>query len=72
MANILHLVQIISSIALIVLVLLQRTQGDTSSWLGGDNTSFLQTRRGAERFLFILTVIVAIVFVGASLAVIVL
>ncbi len=72
MAHILHLVQIISSLVLIVLVLLQRTQGDTSSWLGGDNTSFLQTRRGAERFLFILTVIVAIVFVGASLAVIVL
>jgi protein translocase SecG subunit len=72
MAHILHLVQIISSLVLIVLVLLQRTQGDTSSWLGGDNTSFLQTRRGAERFLFILTVIVSIVFVGASLAVIVL
>jgi preprotein translocase subunit SecG len=33
--------------------------------------SFLQTRRGAERFLFVLTVVVAVVFVGASLAVIV-
>lgn len=72
MAHILHLIQIISSIALIGLVLLQRTQGDTSSWLGGDNTSFLQTRRGAERFLFLLTVVAAIVFVGSSLAVIIL
>ena len=71
MAYILHLIQIISSIVLIVLVLIQRTQGDTGSSFG-DNTSFLQTRRGAERFLFVLTVIVAVVFVGSSLLVIVL
>lgn len=71
MAYILHLIQIISSLVLIVLVLLQRTQGDTGSSFG-DNTSFLQTRRGAERFLFVCTVIVAVVFVGSSLAVIVL
>mgnify|MGYP000455649711 CR=1 FL=1 len=71
MAYILHLIQIISSLVLIVLVLLQRTQGDTGSSFG-DNASFLQTRRGAERFLFVLTVIIAVVFVGSSLAVIVL
>ena len=71
MAHTLHLIQIISSVALIVLVLLQRTQGDSGSSFG-DNTSFLQTRRGAERFLFLLTVGIAIVFVGSSLAVIIL
>ena len=71
MAYTLHLIQIISSIALIGLVLLQRTQGDTGSSFG-DNTSFFQTRRGAERFLFLLTVSMAIVFVGSSLAVIIL
>jgi protein translocase SecG subunit len=70
MATTLHFVQIISSIVLIALVLLQRTQGDTGSSFG-DTMSFLQTRRGAERFLFVLTVVVAVVFVGASLAVIV-
>ncbi len=71
MAHILHLVQIISSLVLIGLVLLQRTQGDSGSSFG-DNTSFLQTRRGAERFLFVATVVVAVIFVGASLAVIIL
>lgn len=71
MAHTLHLVQIISSIILVGLILLQRTQGDTGSSFG-DNTSFLQTRRGAERFLFVLTVALAVVFVGSSLAVIVL
>ena len=70
MAYTLHLIQIISSIALIALVLLQRSQGDTGSSFG-DNMSFLQTRRGAERFLFVLTVVVAVVFVGTSLAVLV-
>jgi protein translocase SecG subunit len=72
MAYTLHLIQIISSVALIGLVLLQRTQGDTGSSLGGDNASFFQTRRGAERFLFLLTVAVGVVFVGSSLAVIIL
>jgi protein translocase SecG subunit len=69
MAYTLHLVQIISSIVLVALILLQRTQGDTGSSLG-DSTSFLQTRRGAERFLFVFTIVVAVIFAGASLAVI--
>lgn len=72
MANILHSIQVISAIALIALVLLQRSQGDTAGSLGSGNASFFQTRRGAERFLFILTIGIAVVFVGTSLAVIVL
>ena len=72
MAHILHLIQIISSVVLVALILLQRTQGDMGSSLGGDNTSFMQTRRGSERFMFLLTVFVAVVFVGSSLAVIIL
>ncbi len=72
MAHTLHLIQIISSIAVVGLVLLQRTQGDTGSSLGGDNASFFQTRRGAERFLFLLTVAMAVIFVASSLAVIIL
>lgn len=72
MAQILHLIQIISSIAVVALVLIQRSTGDTGSSLGGDNASFFQTRRGAERFLFLLTVAVAVIFVASSLAVIIL
>lgn len=72
MAHTLHLVQIISSIVLVALILLQRTNGDNSTSLGGDTMSFLQTRRGAERFLFMLTVATAVVFVGSSIAVILL
>jgi len=69
MAAILHSIQVVSAVALIGLILLQRTQGDTGSSLG-DNTSIFQTRRGAERFLFVLTVLLAIIFAGSSIAVI--
>lgn len=70
MAHTLHVIQIVSALALIALVLIQRNSGDMGSSFGGDNSSFLQTRRGGERFLFILTVVLAVVFVGTSLAVI--
>ena len=72
MAHTLHLIQIVSSVVLIALILLQKSQGDMGSSLSGDNASFFQTRRGAERFMFLLTVFVGIVFVASSLAVIVL
>ena len=71
MAHILQITQIVSSILLIILVLLQKASPDMGATLGGDGSSFLQTRRGAERFLFILTIVVAVVFAGASLAAVV-
>ena len=72
MTQTLQIIQIVSSILLVILVLLQKASPDMGASLGGDGTSFLQTRRGAERFMFILTIIVAIVFAGASLAAVVL
>lgn len=66
--SILQIVQFASSIVLIILILLQRAQGDAGTMLGGEGVSFLQTRRGAERFIFILTIIVAVVFAAASAA----
>lgn len=68
MAQTLQIIQIVSSLLIVALVLLQRSNGDMGSTLGGDNGSFMQTRRGAERFLFVLTIIVAIIFAGSSLA----
>lgn len=69
MAATLHSFQLISAVVLIVLVLLQRTSGDTASNFG-DTMSFFQTRRGVERFLFVLTIIVAIIFAVLSIWVI--
>lgn len=72
MSQTLQIIQIASSLLLVVLVLTQRANSDMGSTFGGEGTSFLQTRRGAERFLFILTIFVAIIFAGASLAALVL
>ena len=69
MANILHVIQIVSALALIALVLLQQNSGDMGSSMS--DTSFFRTRRGSERFLFILTIILALAFVGSSIAIIV-
>jgi protein translocase SecG subunit len=72
MEQTLQIIQIASSVLLIILVLLQKANPDTGASLGGDGSSFLQTRRGAERFLFIFTIFVAIIFAGSSLLAIVL
>ena len=72
MAQTLQIIQIASSILLIVLVLLQRASSDTGASLGSDSGSFLQTRRGSEKFIFILTIVVALAFVVASIASVVL
>jgi protein translocase SecG subunit len=69
MSATLHSLQLVTAIVLIALVLLQRTSGDTASNFG-DSMSFLQTRRGVDRFLFVLTIIVAVVFVTVSIWVI--
>lgn len=72
MEQTLQIIQIASSVLLIILVLLQKASPDMGASLGGDGSSFLQTRRGAERFLFIFTIFVAIIFAGSSLLAIVL
>ncbi len=69
MAAILHIIQVVSALLLIGLVLLQRSSGDMGSAFG-DN-SFFQTRRGGERFFFMLTIVTAVVFALASVAVLV-
>jgi len=65
----LHVIQVVSALLLVAMVLLQRSSGDMGSAFG-DN-SFFQTRRGAERFFFVLTVIVAGIFAASSIAVLV-
>lgn len=69
MAATLHSLQLITAIALIALVLLQRTSGDTGSNFG-DSMSLFQTRRGFERVLFVLTIVLAVLFAAISIWVI--
>jgi protein translocase SecG subunit len=59
--------QIIVSIILIVLILLQERSSGLSGVFGGGETQYYQTRRGLEKIVFISTVVLAIVFAALSI-----
>lgn len=61
MAFYLNVAQIIVSIALIILVLLQAKGGGLSSLFGGEGAIY-RTRRGLEQTLFRFTIALAILF----------
>lgn len=66
-ANYINLAQMLISIVLIVVVLLQARGTDVSEMFGGGGGgSTFRTRRGLEKTLFQLTIILAIIFVGIS------
>ena len=62
----LNIAQILVSIALIVLVILQARTSGLGSVFGGD-TSVYRTRRGVERTLFNMTVLFSVLFLLISL-----
>lgn len=66
-ANTLPYIQIILSIILIVAILLQQSSaGAGGAFGGGDAGGLYSTRRGFEKFIFILTIVVGIIFVASS------
>lgn len=67
MENTIQYIQIISGVLTLILVLIQRSSGDAGGILSGDSSQFFQTRRGGEKFLFTLTVILSVVFVVSSI-----
>jgi preprotein translocase subunit SecG len=64
--NYLNMAQILISVVLILVVLLQAKGSGFGSALGGTSGSSFRTRRGVERTLFQLTIVLAIVFVLMS------
>jgi protein translocase SecG subunit len=67
-ANVLPYIQIILSIILIVAVLLQQSDAGTGGVFGGgDGGGLHHTRRGFEKFLFTITIIISILFALSSL-----
>lgn len=66
MAKYFNVVQIILSAALIVLVILQSKGGSLSRMFGGESGVY-RTRRGFERTLFNITIIVIVAFFVFSL-----
>ena len=58
----------IVSILLVGVILLQQKNSSLGSMMGGDaGDEMAQTRRGADKFLHILTIALAVLFVGGGL-----
>ena len=62
METYLYIAQIIISVALIVVILLQVRSGGMGGVFGGTESAVYKTRRGVERTLFNITVGLSIVF----------
>ncbi len=63
----LSIAQIIVSIILIVLILLQERSSGLSGVFGGSQSEFYTRRRGLERLIFFATIALAIIFAILSL-----
>lgn len=63
MKSIILFIHIAVSIALVTLILLQSSEGGLGSAFGG---GAYRTKRGAERMVFITTIVVAILFLITS------
>jgi preprotein translocase subunit SecG len=64
---IIDILQIVFSIMLIILVLLQNRGAGLGATFGGEGNIY-RTKRGAEKIIFITTIIVAIAFLAISMA----
>ncbi|PLX25652.1 preprotein translocase subunit SecG [Candidatus Parcubacteria bacterium] len=67
MKNILYIVQIIVSVLLIVVILLQQRGSGLGSAFGGESSVY-RTKRGAEKIIFRLTIALAALFLLTALA----
>lgn len=66
MTKILPILQIIASLALIVVILLQ-AQGTGLGGLFGGGGEEYRSKRGVEKILFYVTIILSVIFLGLSL-----
>jgi len=68
-ATLFYLVQIILSITLISVILLQVKSASLGGAFGGSDASIYTTRRGLDKVLFQFTIVLAVIFLVTSLLV---
>jgi preprotein translocase subunit SecG len=66
MKTTLNIIQIVVSVALIVAVLFQ-VKGGGIGGIFGQSDSVFRTKRGIERWLFLGTIVLVVIFVGLSI-----
>jgi len=68
MDKILNIIQIAIAVLLAVMILLQQRGTGLSSALGGEGGGVYFKKRGAEKVIFIATIVLAVLFVGFAIA----
>ncbi len=63
---IIAIVQIVVSILIIALILLQERSSGMSGLLGGDSGGYYQARRGMEKTIFYATIALCVIFVALA------
>ena len=66
MKSVIYLVQIVVAVLLIVVIIIQQKGSGLGSSFGGD-LGFYRTKRGAEKLLFYITIILSSVFILFSI-----
>jgi preprotein translocase subunit SecG len=66
MKTTLNIIQIVISVALVVAILFQIKGGGLGGIFGQSDTVF-RTKRGIERYLFIATIVLVIIFIALSM-----
>ena len=66
MTSILNYAQIIIAVLLIIFILLQQRGSGLGSAFGGEGNVYM-TKRGAEKTIFILTIILAVLFLALGI-----
>jgi len=65
--NSITIAQTVLGALLIIAILLQQRGAGISGTFGGDGTTY-STRRGAEKIIFTATIVIAILWIGVSVA----
>ncbi len=60
-------IQIVTGVLLSVLILLQAKGTGLGSTFGGE-AGFYRTKRGAERLMFIMTIVISVIFISSAIA----
>ncbi len=63
--------QVVISILLAIFILVQNKDGGLSAMMGGGSESFQATKRGPEKFIYITTIVLAILFILNALAIVI-
>jgi len=67
MEKILSIIQIVIAVLLMISILLQHRGTSLGGAFGGEGNVY-RSRRGAEKFLFYSTIVLAVLFVGVAIA----